>query len=212
LRSGEQAKGDTVGDSPSHRTQLKLGALEFSAEGSEETVRSQWEALMKLLGNDQVMALVAAKSPTTASSEERQQPSGGGKEKAAEVVENNDLARERPSSVQLTAVPPEILRRVFVNDDARGLSLRILPKGKEQPADALMLLLYGFRVLRDQHDVKATDLTTAVRVSGIKVARIDRVLDKRSTLLTTGGRAKGKTYGLNNQGVTAAEGVLNAMV
>ncbi len=101
---------------------------------------------------------------------------------------------------------PAIIQRVFSFDANTGaVSLRILPRTERRDADALILLLYGYRALANQPDVNSGDLMKAARQSGLQLSRIDYPIAAHQQLITEGGLRRGKRYGINNQGVNHAE-------
>ncbi len=100
------------------------------------------------------------------------------------------------------------MERVFDVDDEQRVSLNIIPKTENRDADALMLLLYGARVLAKQQDVNAGQLMAAARTSGLQLSRLDKTLATYGHFITEGGVRRGKRYGLNNQGVNHAKHVL----
>lgn len=88
----------------------------------------------------------------------------------------------------------------------------MLPKGQQKLADGLLLLLYGFRKLKQQEMVLSLDLMKAARQSGIQLPRLDRTLAKHKELVVEGGAGKGKRYGLNNLGITRAEEIMGGLL
>ena len=81
------------------------------------------------------------------------------------------------------------------------VSLNMLPsKSTTKESDTLLMLLYGYAVLKGQDMMLGTQLIRAARQSGISLDRIDRALVKYDSLLLKGGQRKGRKYGLNNQG------------
>jgi len=118
----------------------------------------------------------------------------------------------RGSSPINGAVSEENLQRVFSTDDGGAVSLRILPRTERRDADALILLLYGYRILANSQDVNAGALMQAARQSGLQLTRIDQTISFYQNLITEGGLRRGKRYGLNNQGMSHAELVIAGML
>ena len=56
-----------------------------------------------------------------------------------------------------------------------------------------------------------TRLMEAVRRSGLKLDRVDRIVGRMGTLIRRGGRAKGTRYQLTNPGLSRAEALLRKM-
>ena len=74
-------------------------------------------------------------------------------------------------------------------------------------ADAVVLLLYGCRVLRHEEEVAVTKLAESARISGFTVGRVDRAVAPhvRSGYVLKGGRGKGGKYRLTNTGLGYAK-------
>jgi hypothetical protein len=98
--------------------------------------------------------------------------------------------------------------RAFSQDREGYVSLRVLPATQDRVADALLLLLYGFRTLKQSDEVPATTLMEAARQSGLQIQRIDRSIAPHEELITKGGTRRGGRYGLNNRGIARAESLL----
>ena len=98
--------------------------------------------------------------------------------------------------------------RVFGIDERRDLvTLRVHPTGDTRDADAVLLLLYGYRVLRETDDVPVTKLTKSISMSGLRGDRIDRLAGEhvRTNLIVKHGSGKGGKYVLTNTGRARAE-------
>lgn len=172
----------------SHKIRVKVGSAEFEAEGSEETVNAQYEKFLAMLGQMKGNGAEPHIDPST------------------EVLpDSNNSPRQ-----QITG---EFLSRAFAVDKGGTVSLLALPpKGENQEADALILILYGFRRVREQNVVMVDQLIEAARQSGVETAgRVARVLDPRSDLITRSGIKRGTRYGLNNRGAMHAENLLIQM-
>jgi len=179
-----------------HKIQVKIGGAEFVAEGSEQAVQDQFKAflaVMEKVGN----ALPAAPTPATNS-----------------PPANNHNPGLRDQGGQPNAVDDALLARVFKQDDKGVVSLRALPRGENQTADALLLLLYGYAILRKETDVSIIQLGKAAKQSGCSFDRADRVLTTSGymDLVTKAGTRSGGKYGLNNRGTLKAEEILSAIL
>jgi hypothetical protein len=174
-----------------HKMHVKLADAEFSAEGSEEAVQRQYEAFL--------VALEQARSaPRTPPSP----PAAG----------VNHAKRDAP---EVGAADAALLSRVFKHDSATGIvSLRALPRGENQTANAILLLLYGFAELRNEHDVSIIQLGKAAKQSGSTFERADRTLLAAGymDLVTKAGTKSGGRYGLNNRGATKAQELLASIL
>lgn len=165
-----------------YKLQIKIGESEFNAEGPEATVRDAYEKFISA-----VTGLMPVR-------ERRAEPS---------------RIHDGPNS-ETSPPPASLIQRVFQNDK-EVVSLRLLPPDStHRIADAVLLILYGFRVLQSLQDVPVTKLLAALRQSGISVDRLDRVIGAHSSLVIKGGSQKGGRYALNNQGVARAESLLVA--
>ncbi len=80
------------------------------------------------------------------------------------------------------------------------------PAAPSRDADVLLLVLFGYLVLKNQDEVKASVLLAAAKQSGItNLSRIDRALDAYPGLVTKGGVKRGSWYALTNPGIAHAE-------
>ena len=97
-------------------------------------------------------------------------------------------------------ISSEGISRIF-KDEGDFVSLNLRPKSG--PADELLLLLWGFQVVKGLSSVFAPTLMKAASKSGVNTDRVDRVIKDR--YIMTGGRKRGKRYSLNNEGTNAAK-------
>jgi len=109
---------------------------------------------------------------------------------------------------------PEITTNNVANSDLSKLfelrqdgivTLRMLPKGDDREADAFLLLLYGYLMLKEQEEVLATQLLAAADRSGLSAYRPAHALAIHDGLVRRGGVKKGSWYSLNNQGKLKAQ-------
>ena len=164
-----------------YKVRLKVGVHEFEGEGERQDIDalfSQWRELIDKVGNSAVEA------------------KGG----SAGTEMRRETGAEEVSSLQL--------EQIFLADEKRDLvMLRSLPTGEARYADAVLLVLYGFRRFREQDEVLVTVLKSSLEASGSSPARIDRITEPliREGLLLKGGKAKGGKYRLTTKGVARAE-------
>lgn len=171
-----------------YKIQVKLGNAEFSAEGSEGTVKDAFEKFLAAVPQ-------AQHQPHPASREQVQPGSGGG----SSEVGNGGVGRN-------SVVDQTLLESTFeIEKDI--VTLRHLPPADNpnRAADAAILLLYGFRNLLNVESVPVTKLNDALRRSGISVTRVDKFIGVHSQLYMKGGQKSGGRYTLNNQGIRSAE-------
>lgn len=172
-----------------HKVTIKIGDAEFSAEGDKETVAKQFEAFLAALAHKPSAPPPSPAAPAT--------PAGG-----SNGDDNGGATAEDASS--------DIVKKAFkASKDI--VSLNYLPRTSQKEADTLLLLLYGYAVLKGQDQVLGTQLIRAARQSGISLDRVDRAIGKHDSLLLKGGARKGVKYGLNNQGVKTAKEMLTAL-
>lgn len=104
-----------------------------------------------------------------------------------------------------------IIARAFAQDDKGIVSLKGIPQTDDKNADALILMLYGFKALKGQDTVLVTQLAAAARKSGVNIERIDRTIAAKSAYHMKAGARRGGKYSLNNQGELYAEQMLLSM-
>lgn len=178
-----------------HRIRIRFGEAEFEAEGSADVVGENYARFM---------ALLETKEPPAP------RPVDRPREEASAVEQPQGRTAEGPPG-DTEALGEEELRRLFLQHGSL-VSLRLLPHGKEREVDALLLILLGYRLLRQQHDVMATQLMKAAKQSGLQVGRLDRTIGKQTAQVTSGGSGRGKRYALNNQGVRKAEQIARSIL
>ncbi len=169
----------------SYKLHLKIGPHEFSAEGPVEVVNQDFER-WKLLIQD--IPIQSATPPPT--NQNGRLPDNG----------------SPPTKGQID--------KVYVLDDKRDMiSLRILPRSDDRYADALLLILLGYKIIKAVEDLMVTQLKPAMRQSGCLVERVDQVAAKyvRQGFLNKGGMGKGGRYSLTNSGVEKATAILNSI-
>lgn len=175
-----------------YKLRVKIGPHEFEAEGPKDAVIEQFEAWKNLIAS-----LPAAVIPET---HLKPQPAPSGEE-------SPKLPANGPSREQLS--------HVFELDEKRSsVTLRVQPTGDRRYADAILLVLYGYRRLRDEDEVPVTQLKGALASSGLTPGRIDRAAEpyRRDGLLIKSGLAKGGKYRLTNRGISRAEEMVTTLL
>lgn len=172
-----------------HKIHVKLGDSEFMAEGSETTVKEQFDRFLDAL------------SKFTADPKTKQPP-----------VLDTSKSAQPPGEMKL--LDQNLMDRVYRQDDRVGLSLRVRPSTATQIADAILLLLYGYVTIKGEHDVLAARLTKSMSQTGLTFDRVDRVMASASYdgLITETGQRGGKRYGLNNAGLAKAQELLGGIL
>ena len=180
-----------------HKLKVKFGEFEFEASGTEASVQKQFELFMK-----GVTAPPVPKQPLP--------PKDG----AGGTGTNTDGAKsDRPRQTSVgAAIEQQTIDSAFACDAKGTVSLKAIPSDSENSnADALLLILYGFRVVKSQNDVMVTQLAIAARQSGVNVERVDRTIAARQGLFLKAGLRRGGKYQLNNRGIQHAEALLRDM-
>jgi hypothetical protein len=161
-----------------HKIHVRLGDAEFTAEGNESTVQAQYEAFLKVL--DRI-----------------------GSSPAKPKVSPSDPDKKVG---QLGAPDKATFARVYSDDPQKGVSLKALPKGDKVNADALLLILYGYHVLRQVDTVTAIQLGRSAKQSGFEFDRADRIFESAGydKLVSKSGQRAGSKYSLMNPGLVKA--------
>jgi hypothetical protein len=98
-----------------------------------------------------------------------------------------------------------VLARIFDLHEDGAIVLKVLPDGHDKEADALLLLLYGYRVLKNEECVMATQLFRAAEKSGLSLRRPVNLCVRNSRFVTRNGQRKGSNYSLNSHGLAMAK-------
>jgi len=171
-----------------YKLQFRIGPHEFSAEGPVDDVRQDFALWKRMIEDVPALGVVdTAARPD-----------------AVGVYKANDIA-----------LPQLPIEKLYVVDSKRGsVTLRILPRSADRNADALILLLLGYRIALNLEEVAVTVLRSSLRQSGCTVDRVDSVTAKnvRNGILNKGGRGKGGKYSLTNSGMDKATTMARAML
>lgn len=161
------------------RLKTKIGEHEFEAEGSPEDVRHQFQAWQELVR-------MVASTPAVI------QPSAP---HGAPVAQ----PESKPNLSNVDSELPKIMRV-----DGRYISLTAKPAGIH---DAVLVMLYGQKALRDNDAVTGAELLAGLATSGgYGAPRLDRILDKLAEDgdVMSFGERRGKKYRLTNTGIAKA--------
>lgn len=167
-----------------YKLQLRIGPHEFSAEGPVDDVRQDFDMWKRM-----IQEFPSQPAPSTVDMPQSQN---------TPVLAQDGLPAR--SEVE----------RLYLVDEKRGtVSLRILPRSEERNADALLLVLLGYRVMLGVEEIAVTALRPALKQSGCSVNRVDSIAEKnvRRGILNKGGRGKGGKYSLTNAGIEKARGI-----
>jgi hypothetical protein len=169
------------------KLRVKVGINEFEAEGLPEQVTAQYEAWKELIEKTPQSAAATPSVPVIPSS-------------AVTEVKTREGFFSTPWDI-------------FGGDhDGDLMSLRVHPPaGETRDADAILLVLYGYRKAGNQGEgvveVPVTKLKESLDVSGLKISRIDRAAAPyvKTGYILKAGRAKGGVYRLTVTGYARAE-------
>lgn len=103
------------------------------------------------------------------------------------------------------AFDQKLLGRIFEVRPDGAVVLKVLPEGPDREADAMLLLLYGYYVLKNEECVLATHLFRAAEKSGITLRRPANECIRNGRFVIRNGQRKGSHYALNSQGLAMAQ-------
>jgi hypothetical protein len=172
-------------DSP-YRLKIKVGGHEFEAEGDPEHVREQFQAFKEL---------VASMPATT-----------------AQVAPPSAQLRDEYTSPRTDTPPAEPDVAKVMKLDGRIVSLTVRPKTAEE---AVLLLMYGQRVIRQAEYVTGAEIVDGLNTTGgLSYGRSDRLMEKvaRDGDVIVTGENRGKRYRLTNTGVNKARQLANELI
>jgi len=164
-----------------YKLKIKLGADEFEAEGPVDTVQAQFKAFADLIAARQQFSLAQA-----------QNESPRDELPATMAAQRSDMA---PADESLNKI---------MKLEGRVVSLTARPKSAD---DAVLLVLYGQKALRENDSVTGSEVIDGITTTGgLQVARVDRLLEKiaRDGDAIVIGERRAKRYRLTNSGLTKA--------
>jgi hypothetical protein len=172
------------------RLKIKVGVHEFEAEGPAAVVNEQFQAWKELVVYSP--ASEAPYAPLNA-------PTG-------DVPATIQPAR--PADV--TAVDTQLPK--IMRAEGRVISLTVRAKTVD---DAVLLILYGQKVLRDNDAITGGEVMEGLTATGgTSVGRVDRLLEKlgRDGDAIVIGERRGKRYRLTNAGITKARQLASDLI
>jgi hypothetical protein len=132
-----------------------------------------------------------------------------------ELVMHASMAVSAPAKPEIKTEngiepPKQQLEKILQQDD-RIVSLTVRP---ETIDDAVLLLLYGQRVLRSNSTATGNEVMQGLRVSGQRVDRVDRLLEKASIAgdVIVIGQHRAKRYRLTNSGLAKANDIAQKLI
>jgi hypothetical protein len=193
-----------------YKVHVKLGAAEFEAEGPEETVKEQLAHFYIAATQPVVSQPVQTNgngNGKNGGSTIHVNGNGNGNGIGAETAVNPVNPYASPDLELRTRVDPKLIARLFKEKNG-VMTLSVLPKSDNRNQETLLLILWGYYVLKNQLEVSSMELLTAMRGSGVtNLNRIDETAEKKDyrKCFTCGGSRKGKRFGLSNCGLEIAE-------
>jgi len=173
------------------RLKTKIGEHEIEIEGSPEYVREQYQAWQELV---KLTITKAAPSP-----DKPEQKNNSGSEQ--------QTSNRKPD---FTAVDADLTKIMRVDTRYVSLTARVA-----SVHDAVLLLLYGQKLLRSNDAVTGTELLSGLDTTGgYAVPRLDRILDKLALDgdVTSFGERRGKKYRLTNTGMAKARAIASELI
>lgn len=170
-----------------YRLKIKVGEHEFDAVGPVDVVRDQFLIWKELIAS---LPTPVAASTVVEPQQPRVDPA---------VTNPND-----PNTID--AALGRIMRA-----DGRVVSLTAPPRSV---SDAVLLIVYGQKVMRSNDAVTGSEVMDGLTASGPTPPRVDRLLAKAGTdgdiiLLGTG---RSKRYRLTNVGITKARALASGLI
>jgi hypothetical protein len=175
-------------DAP-YRLKIKVGPHEFEAEGSPEDVRQQFQAFKEMIA---VVPATEVPSP--------------------QLAMGQGVHREVLPAIRADAVIDESSLTKIMRLEGRLLSLTVRPKSIE---DAILLIVYGQKALRQNDSVTGAEVIDGLKTTGgLSVGRIDRLMEKigKDGDIIVTGENRGKRYRMTNAGVTKARQIANDLL
>lgn len=168
------------------KLKVKIDGQEFEAEGLPDLVTRQFEAFRLMI---QGAGLVTGEHTVHSEGSRLLNP-----------MSHEPIAQADHRDV-------DFVKLFRISPQTQLLSLRQPPVGQYPEADAVLLLLLGHKRLRNEEDVPVTVLTEALKQSGCRVKRLDRILTvyAKDHSVVRYGRGKGGKYRLTNLGLKKAE-------
>jgi len=172
-----------------YRLKIKVGQHEFEAEGPAEIVQDQFAAFKDLVAAAPATHLMNPQFPGV------QEPLPQG------------FAGSKPDTPSIDTALPRIMKT-----EGRTISLTVRPSSAE---DAVLLLLYGQKVMRENDAVTGAEVMDGITATGgLAVLRVDRLLEKLARLgdVIVIGEHRAKRYRLINAGIAKGRQIAVDMI
>ncbi len=176
-------------DTPTRLT-MKIGDHDLNIEGSADSVHEIFKAWQELVK----MAI-----STPMAQAQKDEPSEG-----------NGFQTSLPKPDATITVDSALTKIMRLENRSVSLTAQLT-----SVHDALLLMLFGQKILRNNDAVTGAELMTGLSsTGGFSVGRLDRILDKLSLDgdVTTFGERRGKKYRLTNTGVAKARAIAGDLI
>jgi hypothetical protein len=190
--------------SENRRLKMKIGDAEFEADVPESIVQPMYDRFLSMV-------------------ERRRTPfswqldtAGNAHKKTPDIEESvrggiEEVVRSSATKVRHGTCDENFLTQVFDLRHDGVVILKVLPKGPDQHADGLLLLLYGYYRVKNEKRVMATVLNRAAEQSGIPLRPLRGLANcytRNSRYVVRGGYGKGSNYSLNSEGLAIANEIV----
>lgn len=119
---------------------------------------------------------------------------------------------ERPPKRVIDAKPDDRAKLLFAADEDL-IILNAMPKGENQFWHAVLLVLYGYKVMANTDDVMVTKIRGSLKRSGLPVQNVGRAAAPYiGTLVLKTGVRIGSRYRLTTRGLTEAKALAEKLI
>lgn len=186
------------------KLKLKIGVHEFEAEGDPATVAASFEAFQSMVAAANSGPAAPSQSATVSALPAHLSTFGG----MASVFPQPPLIVQDPAATASTDALLDKIMRI----EGRTISLTVRPKNAD---DAVLLLLYGQKRMRENDSVTGAEVIDGITATGgLQVSRVDRLLEKagRDGDVIVIGERRGKRYRLTNTGLNKARTIAAELI
>jgi hypothetical protein len=174
-----------------YRLKIRIGQHEFEAEGPTDAVQQQFQAFKELIAN------LPSLNPSAEQAESTQRQEITKPERKAQPLDGIFIVNNLPKIMQM---------------DGRVISLTVPP---DEVSDAVLLILYGQKELRQNDSVSGFEILEGIKNTGrFSVTRVDRILEGLATagVVIVIGEHRAKRYRLTNAGFARAIEVADSLI
>lgn len=182
-----------------YKLRVKVGLFEFEAEGPEESVKAQFlefKDMIVQLPPQPNSAPPPATPPAASPNLSVGSPSANSHAPLAEYLKGID-------------------RLFYVDIKGDAITLKIHPVGEDRHRDAMLLILYAYKIFKNTEEVSVMDIKKSLQQSGLLGKdRIDRVAEnyRKKQYILKGGSGKGGKYRLTNTGENKAVDIIKNLL